>query len=84
MGGSFIATAASGSLMELHVKVLRDFSDRFLLVNAVGKGFVRLYYTCSPPIADLIENHDSLRAIIRVSLLPLSTSLDDAGDVSRS
>jgi len=50
MGGSFIATAASGSLMELHVKVLRDFSDRFLLVNAVGKGFVRLYHTCSPPI----------------------------------
>jgi hypothetical protein len=84
MGVRFVATAAYDSLMEPHVKVLRDFSDRFLLVNAVGKGFVRLYYTCSPPIADLIENHDSLRAIIRVSLLPLSTSLDDAGDVSRS
>ena len=64
--------------MEPHVKVLRDFSDRFLLVNAVGKGFVRLYYTCSPPIADLIENHDSLWAIIRVSLLPVKCQdIDD-------
>ena len=70
-GGCFIATAAYGSIMEPHVKVLCDFRDRFLLVNMVGKGFVRLYYTYSPPIVDFIAKHDSLRAMVRISLLPV-------------
>jgi len=67
----FIATAAYGSPIEPHVKILRAFRDRILLVNAIGKGFVRLYYTYSPPIANIIANHDSLRTIVRVSLLPV-------------
>jgi len=70
-GGCFIATAAYGSLMEPHVRILRDFRDRFLLGNMVGKGFVRLYYTYSPPIADFIAKHDSLRAMVRISLFPV-------------
>jgi len=70
-GGCFIATAAYGSLMEPHVKILRDFRDRFLLANAFGKGFVRLYYTYSPPLADFIAKHDNLRAIVRMGLLPI-------------
>jgi len=67
----FISTAAYGSPMAPHVKILRDFRDRFLLVNTAGKGFVCLYNTYSPPIADFIANHDNLRAIVRASLLPL-------------
>jgi len=70
-GGCFIATAAYGSLMEPHVKILRDFRDHFLLGNTVGDSFVRLYYTYSPPIADFIAKYDSLRAIVRISLLPV-------------
>ena len=70
-GGCFIATAAYGSLMEPHVKILRDLRDRFLLVNMLGKGFVRLYYNYSPPIANFITKHDSLRAMVRISLLPV-------------
>jgi len=69
--GCFVATAAYGSLMEPHVRILRDFRDRFLLVNAVGDSFIRLYYTYSPPIANFIANDDNLRAIVRVSLLPV-------------
>jgi hypothetical protein len=70
-GGCFIATAAYGSLMEPHVKILREFRDRFLIGNRIGDSFVRLYYTYSPPIADFIAEHDSLRAMIRISLLPV-------------
>ena len=70
-GGCFIATAAYGSLMEPHVKILRDFRDRILLQNSIGKGFVGLYYTYSPPIADFIAKHDNLRTVVRVSLLPI-------------
>jgi hypothetical protein len=69
--GCFIATATYGSLIEPHVKILRDFRDRFLLNNSVGKEFVRLYYTYSPPVADYIKTHDSLKAVVRVGLLPV-------------
>ena len=68
--GCFIATAAYGSIMEPHVQVLRDFRDRFLSTNAIGKGFLHLYYTYSPPVADFIRQHDGLRFIIRWTLMP--------------
>jgi hypothetical protein len=70
-GGCFIATAAYGSMMKPHVKILRDFRDRFLLHNSIGKSFVSIYYTYSPPIADFIAKHDSLKAMVRISLLPV-------------
>ena len=69
--GCFIATAAYGSLMESHVKVLRDFRDHFLLTNPPGMAFVDLYYTYSPPVADFIANHDTVRLLVRWSLLPI-------------
>jgi len=70
-GGCFIATAAYGSLVEPHVKILRDFRDRFLITNTVGKSFVNLYYKYSPPLADFIAKHDHLRMIVRMTLFPL-------------
>jgi len=70
-GGCFIATAAYGSPMAPHVQLLRDFRDKFFLNNSFGKGFVRRYYTYSPPIADFISKHDNLRTIVRATLLPV-------------
>jgi hypothetical protein len=40
-GSCFITTAAYGSPMEAHVKILRDFRDSFPLTNSMGKAFVR-------------------------------------------
>jgi YVTN family beta-propeller protein len=68
--GCFIATAAYGSMMEPHVQILRNFRDHFLTTNALGKGFVNLYYKYSPPIAHYIAKHDVLRFFIRWSLMP--------------
>jgi hypothetical protein len=70
-GGCFIAMTAYGSPVEPHVELLRDFRDRFLLENDIGKSFVNLYYTYSPPIADYIADHDALRLVVRWSLLPV-------------
>jgi len=70
-GGCFIATAAFGSSMEPHTKVLCEFRDRYLLTNSVGNALVQLYYTCSPPFADLIAKNENMRDIVRWSLLPL-------------
>ena len=69
--GCFIATAAYGSSMEPHVMVLRDFCDRFLLTNNVGRSFLDLYYTYSPSVADFIANHDTPRLVVRWGLLPM-------------
>ena len=53
------------------MKILRDFRDRFLVHNSLGKSLVHLYYAYSPPMADFIAKHDSLKAVVRVSLFPV-------------
>ena len=70
-GGCFIATAAYGSLMEPHVKILREIRDRFLITNTIGNYFVKLYYKYSPPLANFISKHDNLCAIVRIVLFPV-------------
>jgi len=70
-GGCFIATAAYGSYLEPEVMVLRGFRDRYLLTNDIGKTFVTYYYKWSPPVADFIKKHESLRLIVRIGLTPL-------------
>ena len=70
-GGCFIATAAYGSIMDPHVATLRTFRDERLLTNGPGRAFVGLYYQTSPPLADLIAEHESLRWLARIALAPL-------------
>lgn len=70
-GGCFIATAAFGTPMAEEVRYLRAFRDRHLLTNDPGRAFVRFYYAYSPPIADYLRRHDSLRAMVRAGLRPL-------------
>ncbi|MDY6853790.1 MAG: GEGP motif-containing diheme protein [Thermodesulfobacteriota bacterium] len=67
----FIATAAFGSHLEPQVKILREFRDRVLLTNFVGKVLVDLYYKCSPPVADFIARHSNLQRPMRLILSPL-------------
>lgn len=69
--GCFIATAAYGSYLDPHVKVLRNFRDDVLLHSKLGTAFVKCYYAYSPPIADYIANHGILRVAFRLALTPL-------------
>jgi hypothetical protein len=69
-GGCFIATAAYGSILEPHVKILHEFRDQYLISNIIGREFIILYYTYSPPVAKIIARHEALRAIVRLGLLP--------------
>lgn len=70
-GGCFIATAAYGSYLDPHVKVLRDFRDGYLMTNDAGRAFVGFYYRTSPPVAEFIAKHDSLRTLTRLALTPV-------------
>jgi len=69
--GCFIATAAYGSYLNTHVKILRDFRDELLAPNSLGRKCVRLYYQYSPRVASHIEKYGSLRFLTRQALLPL-------------
>jgi hypothetical protein len=69
--GCFIATAAYGSYLDPHVKVLRNFRDDVLLQSRLGTAFVKFYYKHSPPIADYIAQHESLRMLFRLLLTPV-------------
>jgi hypothetical protein len=66
----FIATAAYGSYLDSHVDTLRSFRDQYLETNPLGSAFVSLYYKVSPPMADFIEKHPTLKPIVRAGLMP--------------
>jgi hypothetical protein len=67
----FIATAAYGADWTRQVVLLRQFRDEYLLTNAAGKLFVKLYYRYSPPLAAQIRDRPAVRAIVRGLLTPL-------------
>jgi hypothetical protein len=69
-GGCFIATAAYGSPMAEEIDILREFRDEYLLTNSVGRALVDLYYRVSPPMAEFITEHPSLKTIVRAGLVP--------------
>jgi putative CocE/NonD family hydrolase len=70
-GICFIATAAYGTPMAEEIQILREFRDEYLLTNSVGRALVDVYYRVSPPIAEFITEHPSLKPIVRAGLLPV-------------
>jgi len=70
-GGCFIATAAYGSSLDKHIAVLKNFRDKYLLTNSIGKAFVSYYYSHSPHAADFISKHETVKTTARWVLTPV-------------
>jgi len=66
----FIATATYGTPMAEEIEILRQFRDEYMLTSPMGQALVDLYYRVSPPIAEFITEHPSLKPIVRAGLLP--------------
>jgi hypothetical protein len=66
--GCFIATAAFGSELDPHVKLLRSFRDDVLLQSDLRDSFSRVldtYYHVSPPIAIAMMKSRTVKLFLR-------------------
>jgi len=67
----FIATAAYGTPLAQEVITLQSFRDTYLSHTRLGEKFIRIYYHCSPCLAETIRRHHLLRLATQVLLAPL-------------
>ena len=78
-GGCLIATATYGSEMAIEVQQLRELRDNTLLNTDSGKQFMgmfnEIYYSFSPYIADMQRENPVFKEAVKVTLIPLLTSL---------
>lgn len=70
-GGCFIATAAYGDYDHPMVQLMREFRDRYLLANSLGRTFVELYYRYSPALARVVADSKPRKILIRSALMPV-------------
>jgi hypothetical protein len=68
-GWCFVATACYGDYESAEVKVFREFRDSVLMRSHLGRLFVSIYYTVSPPFAKLISRSEYSKKIIRDFIL---------------
>ncbi len=57
--------------MAKEVNTLEKVRDEYLLTNELGRVFVSAYYKYSPPLADWIAKHPTMRKIVRIGLYPI-------------
>jgi hypothetical protein len=60
-GGCFIAAAADGFRMAEEARILRNFYEKLLLTNPLGRAWVRFYSKVSPQLADSLSRHETSR-----------------------
>lgn len=64
-GGCWIATATYGSPLAKELTTFRHFRDISLKTNMVGRKLIEAYYRTSPPIANFIRRHETLKQTCR-------------------
>jgi len=67
--GCFIATAAFGTKYVNEVIYLSNFRDKVLQKYILGRYFIKFYYKISPFLASIIEDHSTLKYLVRNILI---------------
>jgi peptidyl-prolyl cis-trans isomerase B (cyclophilin B) len=79
VGGCLIATASYGSELAPQVQQLRELRDNTVLQTESGSafmaGFNQFYYSFSPMIADYERENPTFKEAVKLTLIPLLTSL---------
>jgi len=70
-GMCFIATAAYGTPMAVEIELLREFRDKEMEPNSLGRTLVAMYYEASPSIANIIARSENMRSLVRLNLKPI-------------
>jgi len=70
--GCCALASAYASTDDENLDVIRQFRDEYLASNPVGRGVAVMYYdVVSPPLADFINNHPSIKPLARAALAPV-------------
>jgi hypothetical protein len=69
--------------MAEEIQILREFRDEYLLTNPLGQALVDIYYGVSPPVAEFITEHPSLKPVVRAGLLPAVAMSDVVVNTTR-
>jgi hypothetical protein len=70
--GCFIATACYGDYNAPEVRLLRHYRDEVLQQSAGGRAFIKVYYTFSPPLANMLSRSENGKKLVRkYFLVPL-------------
>ncbi|WP_242541308.1 CFI-box-CTERM domain-containing protein [Phormidium pseudopriestleyi] len=72
-GGCFVATAAYSSSNHPDLDTFRQFRDRTLLTNPLGRLVVSVYYQIGPQIAQYVNRSLSVKKIVRFLLEKLAS-----------
>ena len=76
-GGCFLATAACGSESADEVVRLRAFRESVLRPTLIGRAFIGVYETVSPPLARLVARSPLARSLVRTLLIRPARRLAD-------
>lgn len=76
--GCFIATACYGNYHAPEVRLLRHYRDEVLQQSTFGRAFIKVYYTFSPPLANMLARSEKGKKFVRkYFLLPLIRFIKD-------
>ncbi len=65
-----IASVVYNNPQHPHVRILRDFRDKYLMPRKLGRMLIDLYYKYSPLMTSIIANHGVLKIAALIGLLP--------------
>lgn len=74
--GCFIATAVYGNYESPEVRIFRRFRDKRLAHHPLGRTFISIYYTFSPPLAAKVARSPLARSLLRSILDRLASVID--------